>query len=115
MAAKCPRCAKSVFMAEEVMGAGEKWHKMCFKCAECNKMLESTTVADKVTPRLYIHIYGFHVFPLYAHIYIPLNVTLTFFNLLTVCSPRMDKSTANHVMVVSLDQRGMVTVEARES
>ena len=38
--AKCPKCGKTVYMAEEVIGAGQKWHKMCFKCTECNKMLD---------------------------------------------------------------------------
>ncbi|XP_078345924.1 cysteine and glycine-rich protein 2-like [Oculina patagonica] len=44
---KCPRCGKSVYMAEEVLGAGAKWHKQCFTCKECNKRLDSTTVSDK--------------------------------------------------------------------
>eukprot|EP00128_Syssomonas_multiformis_P010018 Colp12_sorted_trinity150504_noHs@3229 len=44
---KCPRCQKAVYMAEEILGAGQKWHKMCFTCAECNKRLDSTTMADK--------------------------------------------------------------------
>eukprot|EP00123_Amoebidium_parasiticum_P012419 comp21339_c0_seq1/m.29251 comp21339_c0_seq1/g.29251 ORF comp21339_c0_seq1/g.29251 comp21339_c0_seq1/m.29251 type:complete len:200 (-) comp21339_c0_seq1:148-747(-) len=47
MASKCPRCTKTVYMAEEVAAVGQKWHKMCFKCATCNKSLDSTTVADK--------------------------------------------------------------------
>ena len=38
--AKCPKCGKTVYMAEEIVGAGSKWHKMCFKCTDCNKMLD---------------------------------------------------------------------------
>ncbi|CAF0978801.1 unnamed protein product [Adineta steineri] len=45
-AAKCPKCNQSVFAAEEVPAAGKKFHKMCFKCGLCKKMLESTTLAE---------------------------------------------------------------------
>lgn len=33
----------------QVIGAGQEWHKMCFKCMAdgCNKILDSTTVADR--------------------------------------------------------------------
>ncbi|XP_077995165.1 cysteine and glycine-rich protein 2-like [Glandiceps talaboti] len=44
---KCPRCGKSVYAAEKIIGAGEAWHKSCFLCATCNKRLDSTTVCDK--------------------------------------------------------------------
>uniref|UniRef100_A0A8C5M648 Cysteine and glycine-rich protein 1 n=1 Tax=Leptobrachium leishanense TaxID=445787 RepID=A0A8C5M648_9ANUR len=43
----CPRCSKSVYAAEKVVGAGNSWHKACFRCAKCGKGLESTTLADK--------------------------------------------------------------------
>ncbi|CAF0724506.1 unnamed protein product [Brachionus calyciflorus] len=43
---RCPKCSKPVYAAEEVLGAGQKWHKMCFTCGLCKKMLESTTVAE---------------------------------------------------------------------
>ncbi|XP_005995500.1 cysteine and glycine-rich protein 1 [Latimeria chalumnae] len=43
----CPRCEKSVYAAEKVVGAGKSWHKACFRCAKCGKGLESTTLADK--------------------------------------------------------------------
>ncbi|XP_035251520.1 cysteine and glycine-rich protein 3 [Anguilla anguilla] len=44
---RCPRCSKTVYAAEKVMGGGQTWHKTCFRCALCGKSLESTTVTDK--------------------------------------------------------------------
>lgn len=46
-APKCPRCTKSVFHAELVVGAGKEWHKACFRCAGCKKSLDSTNVTEK--------------------------------------------------------------------
>ncbi|KAI9008178.1 hypothetical protein BC832DRAFT_620299 [Gaertneriomyces semiglobifer] len=44
----CPRCGKAVYFAEQMLGPmGVKYHKMCFRCTECNKMLDSTTMAEK--------------------------------------------------------------------
>jgi uncharacterized protein YbaR (Trm112 family) len=42
----CPKCSKPVYAAEEKLAAGKKWHKACLKCGMCNKMLDSTTVAE---------------------------------------------------------------------
>jgi len=43
---KCPKCDTAVYVAEERLAAGKKWHKMCLKCALCEKLLDSTTVAE---------------------------------------------------------------------
>jgi len=41
---KCPKCEKSVYAAEEVMVSNNKYHRDCFKCYLCNKMLELQNV-----------------------------------------------------------------------
>ncbi|KAI8373665.1 hypothetical protein BD560DRAFT_393988 [Blakeslea trispora] len=46
-APQCPRCQKSVYMAEQVVGPGGFWHKSCLTCKECNKRLDSTTLTEK--------------------------------------------------------------------
>ncbi|KAL3306948.1 Cysteine and glycine-rich protein 1 [Cichlidogyrus casuarinus] len=46
MSEKCPKCGKSVYEAEKKLAAGKSWHKMCLKCGMCNKLLDSTTVAE---------------------------------------------------------------------
>ncbi|KAF9432219.1 hypothetical protein BGZ76_011100 [Entomortierella beljakovae] len=46
---KCPRCSKSVYSvsAEQVIGPnGAAWHKSCFTCRECNRRLDSNTLAE---------------------------------------------------------------------
>ena len=45
--AKCARCGKTVYFAEQVFGCGKKWHKQCFKCVACNKTVNSSTMRDK--------------------------------------------------------------------
>jgi len=61
-APKCPKCGKSVYHAEQVVGAGKTWHKRCFTCTSCNKSLDSTTVTEHeskvMCPFFFLIIYG---------------------------------------------------------
>jgi cysteine/glycine-rich protein len=42
----CAFCNKAVFPAEEVIGAGQKYHKLCLKCISCNNLLNSGNVNE---------------------------------------------------------------------
>ncbi|KAK3103841.1 hypothetical protein FSP39_022365 [Pinctada imbricata] len=46
MTERCPRCGNPVYFAEEVRALGKKWHKLCMKCSNCNKLLDSTTCTE---------------------------------------------------------------------
>jgi len=43
----CPRCEKSVFIAELMRGAGKAWHKSCFTCLLCKKRLDSSILCER--------------------------------------------------------------------
>mmetsp|Transcript_6266 Transcript_6266/g.15883 ORF Transcript_6266/g.15883 Transcript_6266/m.15883 type:complete len:134 (-) Transcript_6266:92-493(-) len=43
---KCPRCKKTVYAAEKKIGPGGDWHARCLVCPDCNKSLDSTTLAE---------------------------------------------------------------------
>ncbi|KAG0301169.1 hypothetical protein BGZ98_008566 [Dissophora globulifera] len=44
---RCSRCSKAVYSAEQVIGPnGGAWHKSCFTCKECNRRLDSNTLAE---------------------------------------------------------------------
>lgn len=45
--ARCGRCEKLVYAAEEMKALGKSYHKLCFKCKSCNKLLDSTNCTDK--------------------------------------------------------------------
>ncbi|TEB30462.1 hypothetical protein FA13DRAFT_1755181 [Coprinellus micaceus] len=43
---QCPRCAKSVYFAEQVKAVGKTYHKHCLRCTECGTTLDSTRLRD---------------------------------------------------------------------
>jgi len=43
----CPRCNKSVFVAELMRAAGKAWHKGCFTCASCGKRVDSSVLCER--------------------------------------------------------------------
>ncbi|CEP13476.1 hypothetical protein [Parasitella parasitica] len=43
----CTGCGKVVYAAELALGAGNKYHKMCLKCCQCGKKLDSTNMTDR--------------------------------------------------------------------
>ncbi|CAO1615856.1 unnamed protein product [Parajaminaea phylloscopi] len=46
-APKCPRCGKSVYIAEQVIGPNSTpYHKPCLTCVACNKRLDSTLLVE---------------------------------------------------------------------
>ncbi|KAF9946579.1 hypothetical protein BGZ72_000200, partial [Mortierella alpina] len=44
----CPRCQKVVYHAESALApGGAKYHKLCLRCVECSKSLDSTNMTDR--------------------------------------------------------------------
>merc|ERR1712098_206342 len=43
----CAKCGKTVYFAEAMKADGNTWHKTCFTCILCNKMLDSCLVCEK--------------------------------------------------------------------
>jgi cysteine/glycine-rich protein len=46
-APKCAKCEKSVYKAEEIRAANKTYHKLCFKCTNCNKLLEPNILSER--------------------------------------------------------------------
>jgi len=42
----CPRCGGFVYHADQVFSKGHAWHKQCFKCATCHRVLDSRIACD---------------------------------------------------------------------
>lgn len=42
----CPRCGGAVFAAEQMLARGSVWHKTCFNCNECHRVLDSVLACD---------------------------------------------------------------------
>ena len=45
-APKCDKCQTSVYKAEEIRAANKIFHKLCFKCTGCGKLLETSKITD---------------------------------------------------------------------
>ena len=45
-APKCAKCDKNVYKAEEIRAANKTFHKLCFKCTSCNKLLETNILTE---------------------------------------------------------------------
>jgi hypothetical protein len=45
-APKCAKCDKNVYKAEEIRAANKTFHKLCFKCTNCNKLLETNILTE---------------------------------------------------------------------
>ncbi|KAI1731390.1 LIM domain-containing protein [Ditylenchus destructor] len=43
----CQRCNRTVYEAEKIVAAGKTWHKSCFKCAACNRLLALGKSCDR--------------------------------------------------------------------
>ncbi|XP_039295085.1 muscle LIM protein Mlp84B isoform X6 [Nilaparvata lugens] len=42
----CPRCGGVVFAAELVLSKSREWHRKCFKCRDCHRVLDSIIACD---------------------------------------------------------------------
>ena len=42
----CPRCGGFVYHADQVFSKGRAWHKGCFKCNKCHRVLDSRIACD---------------------------------------------------------------------
>ena len=43
---RCPRCAGRVFDAEKMMAKSGWFHRTCFRCNICSKLLDQTNYSD---------------------------------------------------------------------
>eukprot|EP00823_Brevimastigomonas_motovehiculus_P009034 TRINITY_DN86_c1_g1_i1.p1 TRINITY_DN86_c1_g1~~TRINITY_DN86_c1_g1_i1.p1 ORF type:complete len:125 (-),score=20.79 TRINITY_DN86_c1_g1_i1:190-564(-) len=84
--AKCPKCGKAVYFAEQQLWNRSSWHKNCFKCTICSKTLVSGSICEhenkpycqscynkNIKPKGY----GFGVTNLASHTYTAPSTTTT--------------------------------------
>eukprot|EP01133_Synstelium_polycarpum_P001073 gene1073-1216_t len=46
MSDTCPTCTKKVYAAEWVLALDKHYHKLCFQCAHCHKLLEKGNFSE---------------------------------------------------------------------
>lgn len=61
----CPRCGGAVFAAELVLAKGREWHRKCFKCNDCRRVLDSIIACDGPDSEVYCR--GVFCFFVYVH------------------------------------------------
>ena len=44
---RCPRCNLNVYKAEEIVIGDKSWHRICFRCSQCNRSLRQDTAKNE--------------------------------------------------------------------
>ena len=66
LSARCPRCSGKVFPAEMFSMRSGKFHRKCFTCSECRRLLDYTIASDGPNGEIFCNacygqLFGAHV------------------------------------------------------